>query len=116
MVANIEEPEFEGEEVPRVFLSDILSAVTSAGVIAAYILPGSLLPALAPVQFVFSNIIAIGIASRVLALIRPDSFLAAAGLLLGLCLYDIFFVFGTDVMGMFHGDQGVLFIFANLRR
>lgn len=93
-VANIEEPETVEEEVPQVDLSDALSAATAAAVIVLYLIPPSLLPAaIGDLHFVFSNTIAIGIAARVLSLIRPDSFLAAAGLLCGLCLYDIFAVF-----------------------
>jgi minor histocompatibility antigen H13 len=97
-VADIEKPEYPGEPVPQVLASDAVAAAVSAAVVAAYALPPSVLPALAPVHFVFSNAIAVGIAARVLALIRPDSFVAAAGLLAGLCLYDIWWVFGTDVM------------------
>lgn len=93
-VANIEEPETSDEVVPQVNLSDALSAAISAAVITLYLLPLSVLPsALADIHFVFSNTIAVGIAARVLSLIRPDSFVAAAGLLGGLCLYDIFAVF-----------------------
>lgn len=51
-----------------------------------------------PPTFVFSNILALGICARVLSLVRPDSFLVAAGLLGGLFFYDIFWVFGSEVM------------------
>uniref|UniRef100_A0A7S1XEF9 Minor histocompatibility antigen H13 n=1 Tax=Compsopogon caeruleus TaxID=31354 RepID=A0A7S1XEF9_9RHOD len=49
-------------------------------------------------NFLLNNILAWGIAARTISLIQPSSFLVAAGLLTGLFLYDVFWVFGTDVM------------------
>jgi minor histocompatibility antigen H13 len=92
-VADLEKPEYEGEEVAKVYTSDIISASVAGTVVACYVF--HLLPGY---TFVFSNAIAIGIAARVLALVRPGSFVVAAGLLSGLCLYDIFWVFGSNVM------------------
>ena len=70
-----------------------------AVVVGLYVAPAAALPAaLASVHFVFFNAIAVGIAARVLSIIRPDSLNAAAGPLTGRFIYDIFFVFGTDVM------------------
>lgn len=76
---------------PTITLTSVCSTLTSLAITAAY------LNHVAPV-FVFSNIIAIGICTRVLSLIRPTSFTVAAGLLCGLFFYDIFWVFGSEVM------------------
>ncbi|GAB0489669.1 hypothetical protein MMPV_000894 [Pyropia vietnamensis] len=51
-----------------------------------------------PPSFLLSNVIAGALCARVLAFIRPESFLAIAGLLTGLLAYDIFWVWGTEVM------------------
>lgn len=69
----------------------ILSALTAVGVAGAYI--AHLEP-----NFLFGNVIAYCIGVRVLSIIRPDSFVVACGLLVGLLLYDVFWVFGADVM------------------
>jgi len=51
-----------------------------------------------PPNFLLSNIIAGALCARVLSFIRPESFVAIAGLLTGLLAYDIFWVFGSEVM------------------
>lgn len=51
-----------------------------------------------PPNFLLSNVIAGALCARVLSFIRPESFLAIAGLLTGLLAYDIFWVWGTEVM------------------
>lgn len=48
--------------------------------------------------YLYSNVISVAICTRVLSLVRPASFLVATGLLSGLFLYDIFWVFGSEVM------------------
>lgn len=51
-----------------------------------------------PPNYLLSNVIAGALCARVLSFIRPESFLAIAGLLTGLLAYDIFWVWGTEVM------------------
>lgn len=80
-------------EAGALSLSDIVSAVIATFIVACYSL--HIFPEL---NFMFSNAIAIGIGARILALVRPDSFIVASVLLVGLCFYDIFWVYGTDVM------------------
>lgn len=76
---------------PPLYISDVMSGVTALATTCAY---------LAKVEptFVFSNVIAVSLATRVLSIIRPSSFLVGAGLLTGLFFYDIFWVFGSEVM------------------
>lgn len=81
----------EKKERLPVYVSDVMSAVTALGTTCAY------LAKLEP-SFVFSNVIAVSLATRVLSIIRPSSFLVGAGLLTGLFFYDIFWVFGSEVM------------------
>lgn len=80
----------EDEDIP--FLkSDVLSIITTVMVISCYLFK------IEP-TFVFSNIIAVSLATRILSLIKPSSFLVACGLLVGLFFYDIYWVFGSEVM------------------
>lgn len=76
---------------PPLFLSNAAAALTAVATSTAYLLK------IQP-SFVFSNAIAVALATRVLSLIRPSSFVVAAGLLIGLFFYDIFWVFGSEVM------------------
>jgi Signal peptide peptidase len=91
-IYDIEKPEFEGEAIAKLYATDIISAVVSLAVVVCYV--GNFFPGL---TFVFGNALAVGIGARVLSLIRPDSFLVAAGLLTGLCLYDIFWVLYVSI-------------------
>eukprot|EP00177_Eucheuma_denticulatum_P002422 GFKZ01004342.1.p1 GENE.GFKZ01004342.1~~GFKZ01004342.1.p1 ORF type:complete len:457 (-),score=34.00 GFKZ01004342.1:176-1546(-) len=72
-------------------LSGVLSSTIALATTAAYL-------SHVPPTYVFSNVLAIGICSRVLSLVRPTSFPVAAALLSGLLCYDIFWVFGSEVM------------------
>lgn len=76
---------------PPVYVSDVMSTVAAVATTAAYFFK-------VEPTFVFSNVIAVSLATRVLSLIRPSSFLVGAGLLTGLFFYDIFWVFGSEVM------------------
>lgn len=76
---------------PVVQLPAVASSIAAIGITGAYLMK------LAP-TYLFSNMIAVGICTRVLALVRPSSFVVAAGLLTGLFFYDIFWVFGSEVM------------------
>jgi hypothetical protein len=86
-VLDLEKPQYDGEPVATLMASDVLSAALALAVVTCYVL--NLFPAF---TFVFGNALAVGIGARVLALIKPDSFLVAAGLLTGLCFYDMFWV------------------------
>lgn len=72
-------------------LNNVAASVTTAAVIGAYLLH-------AEPNFVLSNVIAVGLATRVLSLVQPSSFLVASGLLVGLFFYDVYWVFGSEVM------------------
>lgn len=86
-------PGTDGEELEpaQVSLGATLTTLTAVATTAAYLLH-------VEPTFVFSNAIALGICARVVSLVRPDSFVVAAGLLCGLFFYDIFWVFGSEVM------------------
>lgn len=79
------------EARPPFMLANMFSSIAAVGTIAAYLFH------LEP-SFVFSNVIAVALGARVLSIIKPSSFLVAAGLLTGLFFYDIFWVFGSEVM------------------
>lgn len=49
-------------------------------------------------HWLLNNLIGIGISLTAIKLIRPGGFKIVAGLLVGLFFYDIFWVFGTEVM------------------
>lgn len=76
---------------PAFTATNLASTIIAVGTVAAYLLK-------LPPSFVFSNAIAVALATRVLSLIRPSSFVVAAGLLVGLFFYDIFWVYGSEVM------------------
>lgn len=76
-----------GEPVPAA--SDWVSSIVALGVTAGYLASGS---------FVLSNVLAVGIIARVLSLVRCESFAVAVALLGGLFLYDIWWVFGSDII------------------
>lgn len=86
-----EENSDQEDNAPILTLTSALSTLTAVAVTAAYLFK------IEP-TFVFSNVIAVALCTRVLSLIRPSSFLVAAGLLTGLFCYDIFWVFGSEVM------------------
>lgn len=92
-VWELEKSNDSNGEAPNIFVSDVVTAAVAAFIVACYAIP--IFP---DFNFMFSNAIAIGIGARILAIIRPDSFVVASALLTGLCLYDIFWVYGTDVM------------------
>lgn len=76
---------------PAVTLPGLCSTTAALAVTAAYLLH-------VPPTYVFSNFLAVCICTRVLAMVRPASFVVATSLLCGLFLYDIFWVFGSEVM------------------
>lgn len=90
---NSPPPTAEGDNIEpaRISLGPALASVAAIATTVAY------LSHVEP-TFVFSNMIALGICARVVSLVRPDSFVVAAGLLCGLFFYDIFWVFGSEVM------------------
>lgn len=81
----------EGEARPAFTLPGVMSSLVAVGTVAAYMLK-------VEPSFVFSNVIAVALGARVLSLVKPSSFLVGAGLLTGLFFYDIFWVFGSEVM------------------
>lgn len=68
-----------------------LATAAAAAVSAAYLTH-------APPNFVFSNVLAIGIAARALSLVRAESFFTAAFLLVALAGYDYIMVNRSDIM------------------
>lgn len=78
----------DDDDVKVVFKpSDWVSAAISAGVTGGY---------LATHSFVLSNFLSLGIVCRILSLVKLESFAAASALLLGLVLYDVYWVFGSE--------------------
>lgn len=75
-----------------VYGDELLAWAFAIAITAAY------LTKTGPPNFLLSNLIAGALCARVLSFIRPESFLAIAGLLTGLLAYDIFWVWGTEVM------------------
>lgn len=69
--------------------SDWMSLGIAVAVAAGYLTTGS---------YVLSNALAVGIIARVLSLVRCESFTVAVALLGGLFLYDIWWVFGSDLV------------------
>uniref|UniRef100_A0A7S3EHN9 Uncharacterized protein n=1 Tax=Rhodosorus marinus TaxID=101924 RepID=A0A7S3EHN9_9RHOD len=71
---------------------NVTTALISAAISGSYLLGSG------AITFMASNLIGFGLAVRCISLLKPKSLWSAAALLSGLLLYDVFFVFGTDVM------------------
>lgn len=83
----------DGKEEDVVILEftrgDVISAVVGASISAVYVFTR---------HWIVTNMIAMSIVIGAMQVLKLDSFKAACILLSGLLLYDIFWVFGTDVM------------------
>lgn len=93
---SVEQSMREGNDV-----STSSQGITFAGfIVVAYILASMFIPN--PESFyvmsVFNNILATGTALLSIGITRVKNFPVACALLIGLFLYDIYFVFGTDIM------------------
>ena len=78
-----------------------ISVLTTGLIILGYLLItnfGGKTPEYFYINSFFSNLIALGIAIQSISLIKVQNFAVACTLLCGLFLYDIYFVFGTDIM------------------
>lgn len=88
----------EIEQDPATSMTGFVSgAVLAAGYIAISNFGGHSPEALCALSF-FNNVIALSIAVFSIGIIRVESFAVACAFLVGLFFYDIFWVFGTDVM------------------
>lgn len=88
----------EGEQDPVTSWTGFASgAVLASGYLALSNFGGHSPEALCALSF-FNNIIALSIAVFSIGIVRVESFAVACAFLTGLFFYDIFWVFGTDVM------------------